>query len=150
AGNDGRDNTFGTNGYGSITVPGNSPYVITVGAMNTMGTQTETDDVIASYSSKGPTLLDHYAKPDLVAPGNRIYSVRPNGSTLDNSYQGNRVPHRMYMLKGDNNDGDYYVLSGTSMATPMVSGAVALMLQQDPTLTPDQVKARLMKTADKL
>ena len=41
----------------------------------------------------------------------------------------------------------YYELSGTSMATPMVSGAVALMLQQKPALTPDQVKARLMKTA---
>src|SRR5439155_16047986 len=43
----------------------------------------------------------------------------------------------------------YFVLSGTSMATAMVSGAAALLLQKDPHLTPDQVKARLMKTASK-
>ena len=76
AGNDGRDNTYGTNGYATVNVPGNNPYVITVGAMNTEGTQTKTDDVIATYSSKGPTLLDHTAKPDIVAPGNRILGSR--------------------------------------------------------------------------
>jgi serine protease AprX len=69
AGNDGRDNSAGTNGYGTINAPGNDPYVITVGAMNTKGTPDRADDVPASYSSKGPTLIDHFAKPDLVAPG---------------------------------------------------------------------------------
>ncbi len=72
AGNDGRDNTYGTNGYGTIAAPGNDPYVITVGAMKTNGTYTRADDTIASYSSKGPTLFDHTVKPDLVAPGNRV------------------------------------------------------------------------------
>src|SRR5208282_4947363 len=72
AGNDGRDNSEGTNGYMTITAPGNDPYVITVGAMKTEGTPTRTDDLIASYSSKGPTAIDHIVKPDLVAPGNNV------------------------------------------------------------------------------
>ena len=68
AGNNGRYQP--TNGYGTITSPGNDPYVITVGAMKPMGTPTRVDDLIASYSSKGPTAIDAIAKPDLVAPGN--------------------------------------------------------------------------------
>ena len=79
AGNYGRDNLAGTNGYGTITAPGNDPYVITVGAMKTMGTAARTDDVIASYSSKGPTLFDQVIKPDLVAPGNLIISLYTRG-----------------------------------------------------------------------
>ena len=55
AGNEGRNNAANTSGYGTITAPGNDPYVITVGAMNTKGTPSRADDVIASYSSKGPT-----------------------------------------------------------------------------------------------
>ena len=54
AGNDGRDNSFGNEGYGTIMAPGNDPYVITVGAMRSMGTPSRTDDLVASYSSKGP------------------------------------------------------------------------------------------------
>jgi len=69
AGNRGRDNSFNTNGYGTIGSPGNDPYVITVGAMRDMGTVSRADDLIASYSSKGPTALDKVVKPDLVAPG---------------------------------------------------------------------------------
>ena len=72
AGNEGRNNSFNNDGYGTIMSPGNSPYVITVGAMNTRGTSAPSDDVIASYSSKGPSLIDYVIKPDLVAPGNRI------------------------------------------------------------------------------
>ena len=137
AGNDGRDNSQGTFGYGTITSPGNDPYVITVGAMNTKSTVTRTDDVMASYSSKGPTLFDHYAKPDLVAPGNRVVSTMKTGDTLNQEYASNRI------------SSDYFVLSGTSMATPVVSGAAALLLQKTPSLTPDQVKARLMRNATK-
>ncbi len=109
AGNNGRYAT--TNGYATIGAPGNDPAVITVGATLTLGTATRVDDTIASYSSKGPTAIDHIVKPDLVAPGNRLVSLRAAGSTLD------------------------------------ASGAVALMLQKNPALTPDQVKARLMKSA---
>jgi len=75
AGNDGRDNSFNTNGYETIAAPGNDPYVITVGAMKPEGTATRADDLIASYSSKGPTPIDQLVKPDLVAPGNLIVST---------------------------------------------------------------------------
>src|SRR5207249_5355186 len=68
AGNYGRDNSMNTNGYATITVPGNDPYVITVGAMKTAGSPLRSNSLIASYSSKGPTLLDHVVKPDIVAP----------------------------------------------------------------------------------
>jgi serine protease AprX len=151
AGNEGRNNSAGTDGYATITAPGNDPYVITVGAMKTMGTLTRADDLIASYSSKGPTLLDHIAKPDLVAPGNRTVSLLASTATLPSYYPGNAVPIKAYQNTGSGSlSNDYYVLSGSSMATPVVSGAVALLLQQNPKLTPDQVKARLMKTAYKV
>ncbi|HEY1342358.1 MAG TPA: S8 family peptidase [Bryobacteraceae bacterium] len=147
AGNDGRDNSMGNQGYGTITSPGNDPYVITVGAMKTAGTAARGDDAIASYSSKGPTLGDHFVKPDLVAPGNRVVSLRSPGSMLDRAYPLNDVWPIMY--GAGLGYPVYYTMSGTSMAAPVVSGAAALLLQKDPTLTPDQVKARLMKTASK-
>jgi serine protease AprX len=151
AGNQGRNNSANTNGYGTITAPGNDPYVITVGAMKTMGTPSRGDDNIASYSSKGPTLYDHVVKPDLVAPGNRINSLYTAGLTLPVSYPGNEIPTSLYQSNGNSTSSStYYQLSGTSMAAPMVSGTVALMLQQNSNLTPDQVKARLMKTAYKV
>jgi serine protease AprX len=137
AGNDGRLNSQNNYGYGTITAPGNDPYVITVGAMKTNGTTTRTDDLIASYSSKGPTTFDHYVKPDLVAPGNRVVSTMLSGETLNREFASNRVAS------------DYFILSGTSMAAPVVSGAAALLLQKTPSMTPDQVKARLMRTATK-
>src|SRR5215469_525361 len=137
-----------TEGYGTITVPGNDPYVITVGAMNTHGTDTVSDDTIASYSSKGPTLLDHVIKPDLVAPGNRIVTPLDGGSNLDTKYPGNHVSPAAYGSRSS--QADYSIMSGTSFAAPIVSGAAALMLEEHPGLTPDQVKARLMKTANKV
>jgi serine protease AprX len=147
AGNDGRNNSMNTDGYATITVPGNDPYVITVGAISTHATDTTADDTVASYSSKGPTLLDHVVKPDLVAPGNHIVSLIANGSTLDTTYPANEVPPSEY--GSYSNTPLYFRLSGTSMAAPLVSGTVALMLQRIPSLTPDQVKIRLMKTAAK-
>ena len=150
AGNDGRDDSEGTNGYGTITAPSNDPYVITIGAMKTMGTPSRADDQIATYSSKGPTPCDHVVKPDLVAPGNRIISLYTAGLHLNQVYPGNEISNSLYQTNGNSTASDtYYVLSGTSMAAPVVSGAVALMLQKNPSLKPDQVKARLMKTASK-
>ena len=151
AGNDGRDNSFGTSGYGTIDAPGNDPYVITVGAMKTEGTANRSDDLIASYSSKGPTLVDAVVKPDLVAPGNFVVSLLASTSaTLATQNPGNIMPKSYYQngnsLKPSN---VFFQLSGTSMATPVVSGAAALLLQANPSMTPDQIKARLMLTAYK-
>jgi len=147
-GNFGRLNTVGNEGYGTITAPGNDPYVITVGAMKPMGTPDRTDDLIASYSSKGPTAIDHIVKPDVVAPGNLLVSLGTNG-TLASEYPADKVPYSYYVNGGSSAPGPYFSLSGTSMAAGVVSGAVADLLQAHPTLTPDQVKARLMKTAYK-
>ena len=148
AGNLGRDNDYGTHGYGMIGAPGNDPYVITVGAMNAMGTPSKNDDIITSYSSKGPSAVDHVIKPDLVAPGNHIASLLVPGSTLDQEFPSNEVSPTAYggSLWGTRY---YFSLSGTSMATPVVSGAAALLLEADSSATPDVIKARLMKSADK-
>jgi serine protease AprX len=151
AGNDGRDNTYGQQGYGTINAPGNDPYVITVGAMKTEGTYDRTDDLIASYSSKGPTQVDHVVKPDLVAPGNLVVSLLANNSMLSQQYPQNAVSTSYYQTvpnKGTISN-TYFTLSGTSMAAPVVSGAAADLLQANPSLTPDQVKALLMQTAYK-
>src|SRR5580698_8694178 len=84
AGNNGRYEP--TDGYATVTSPGNDPYVITVGAMKPMGTPARVDDLIASYSSKGPTVVDAVVKPDLVAPGNLLTSLEAPNSTLYNEY----------------------------------------------------------------
>ncbi len=175
AGNDGRDNSFGNDGYGTINAPGNDPYVITVGAMKDKRTADRSDDTIASYSSKGPTAVDHVVKPDLVAPGNLIVSLLAQNGTLAlnnpanmvamNTYQSNApVPGVIPVQStydptsnaqppavkvGPGYSKDYYTLSGTSMATAVVSGAVADLLQATPGLTPDQVKMLLMQTSSK-
>src|SRR2546429_431252 len=123
--------------------------LITVGAMKTMGTPTRNDDLITSYSSKGPTLFDHVVKPDIVAPGNRTVSVLDAKGSLQFAYPANDVPASYYQKNPSNSGSPYYILSGTSMAAAVVSGGVAVLLHTQPNLTPDQVKARLMKTASK-
>jgi serine protease AprX len=154
AGNNGRansiGNTVGNSGYGTIQVPGNDPSVITVGATKTNNTSMRLDDMVASYSSKGPSLIDHVVKPDLVAPGNRIVSLESPGSYLATAYSSLDVPSNSVCVLGQctpGPGGKYLRLSGTSMATPVVAAAAALMIQHDPLLTPDTVKARMMKTS---
>ena len=83
AGNEGRA------GYSTILSPGSSPHAITVGAMKTENTMATSDDLIASYSSRGPTNVDLIAKPDVVAPGNLVDSLLAPGSTLASEYPGN-------------------------------------------------------------
>jgi serine protease AprX len=140
---------LGRNGYATITSPGNSPHAITVGCMKTLETYPRSDDLIASYSSKGPSYVDLTVKPDVVAPGNLVVSLLAPGSTLATQYPGNVVPPSYYANSANSGPARYLRLSGTSMATPVVSGTVALMFQKNPGLSPDTVKARLMKTATK-
>lgn len=126
---------------GSITSPAYDPYVITVGAVDDNGTPQTSDDAIATFSSHGPTAFDNVAKPDIVAPGRRMISLRAAGSTLDALF-----PDRRVIAPGAT-VADYLRLSGTSMAAPVVAGVVALMLERNPTLDPEQVKHRLRETA---
>jgi serine protease AprX len=150
AGNEGRNTSLGTDGYATIFSPANHPLVITVGAMKDMGTPSRADDLMTSYSSKGPTLLDHVVKPDVVAPGNHILALLASKSLVASDSSTNKILYSYYQdTTSTSYSGDYYKLSGTSMAAPMVSGGAALMLQKEPALTPDSIKARLMKTATK-
>ncbi|WP_309721181.1 S8 family peptidase, partial [Armatimonas sp.] len=174
AGNNGRKNATQTVGasnegwgtrYGAIQSPANSPYVITVGAMKPTAMQVptapgvpfvydRTKDRIATYSSRGPSRLDYVVKPDLVAPGNRVISLYGTNNTNKLSeFPGNVIPVSTYTDtskgQGKQTSSAYFMLSGTSMAAPVVAGAAALLLQKYPNLSPDAIKARLMFSADK-
>ena len=120
AGNYGRDKDTGLTGYAGITSPGNAPDAITVGAANTFGTAGRSDDRIAPFSSRGPSWYDGFAKPDVVAPGQTLVSDAPAASTLALTYPSLSVAY---------NQRTYLRLSGTSMATGVVSGLVASMLE---------------------
>lgn len=124
---------------GGITSPGNSPYAITVGAIDTAGTVTRSDDTVAPYSSKGPTRYDMAVKPDIVAPGTRIVSLEAQGSYLARNYPS-------WHIAGSGKNA-YLRLTGTSMATAVVSGGVALLLDANPYMTPGQVKMALQMGA---
>ena len=120
-------------GRDTVVTPGIDPYVITVGATDDRGTLDRGDDVFAWFSAWGSSAST--PKPDLVAPGRRLVSIRVPGSTLDMLY-----PDRVIAA---DNGATYFYLTGTSMATGLVSGAAALLLQRQPNLSPDQVKALL-------
>jgi serine protease AprX len=116
--------------------PALNPYVIAVGGADTAGTINPTDDKIGAFSTRGNATRH----PDLVATGKSVVSLRDPGSYVDANYPTGLVP-------GDST-GRFFRGSGTSQATAIVSGAAALLLQQRPTLTPDQVKRLLMTTTD--
>jgi len=138
AGNSGKSSD-GHMQLGSITSPGNSPLALTVGALNTFATVKRSDDGVASYSSRGPTRFDLAVKPDVAAPGNKIVSLQANGSYLPTFYPSLHVAGTA--------SNAYMILSGTSMAAPMVSGGVALLLQGTPGLAPAQVKLAIQNGA---
>lgn len=127
----------GNSGPDASTVmkPGDDPFVITVGSSNDGGTVKVSDDRVPPFSSRGPTRADGLSKPDIVSPGVHTVSLRSPGSAIDQQFPSARVK------------GSYFRGSGTSMSTATVSGIVALMLQADPSLTPDAVKCKLMNNA---
>lgn len=124
---------------GGITSPGNAPDAITVGAIDTNYTVSSSDDVVAPYSSRGPTEYDFEAKPDVVAPGTHIVSCEVPGSYLS-------VTYPQWHVAGSGTNA-YMRLSGTSMATAVVSGGVALLLNAEPSLSPAQIKVALQMGA---
>jgi serine protease AprX len=129
----------GNNGVGDdngvLYPPANDPFVITVGASDGQGTAEITDDILASFSAYGRT-SDGFNKPDIVAPGKDVVSIlAKRGVVLAREHPDHIV------------DRNYFRMSGTSMASAVTSGAVALLLQDEPGLTPDQVKYRLMDTS---
>ena len=123
----------GNNGFGTskLNNPAYDPRVIAVGAADTRGTSFASDDLVADFSSRG----EAGRRVDLTAPGRSVASLRDPGSYLDSAHPGARYKDRFF--KG----------SGTSQAAAVVSGAVALLLDQRPGLTPDQVKSLLRGTA---
>ena len=124
---------------GGITSPGNSPHATTVGAIDTHDTPQRSDDTVAEYSSRGPTIYDRVLKPDMVAPGSHIVSAEVTGSYLSQAFPARHVA-------GSGHDA-YIQLSGTSMAAGVVSGAIALLLQERPGLRPEGTRAVLQLTS---
>jgi len=128
AGNTGSDNA-------TITVPGNVPYIVTVGAITDSYTPSNFgDDRLTSFSSRGPT-HEGFVKPELVAWGGHIEMK------MDRSLLGTKKWFES--LFGEN----YLAESGTSQASAVVTGIVALMLDDDPSLSPDDIKCRLMSAS---
>ena len=140
AGNQGLKN--GHEAFGYVGAPGNAPWVLTVGASSSMGTLTRGDDTVADFSSRGPTAIDHQAKPDIVAGGVGIESASAPGST-------DYTTKSQYLLRGSfpTSTFPYQVMTGTSMSAPAVAGTLALMFEADPKLTPNLAKAILEYTS---
>jgi subtilisin family serine protease len=123
----------GNAGYGSAKLndPAYNPWVIAVGAADGGATEDVSDDVVPEWSSTG----DGTRNPDLVAPGRSLLSLRDPGSLIDTAYPTARYGSRFF--RG----------SGTSQAAAVVAGAAALLVQQRPKATPDEIKALLTRTA---
>jgi serine protease AprX len=124
----------GNEGTGTVTSPGRDPWVITVGATDTGGTPETHDDIVPSWSGSGKVVGVN--KPELVAPGVGVISLRAPGSVVDESYPQARV-------------GDAYMRgSGTSMAAAVTSGAAAVLAAHHPAATPDDIKGALVSAGD--
>jgi serine protease AprX len=133
----------------TITVPGNNPYAISVGAIKSGRYTQSRDDELAFYSSRGPT-ESAFVKPDMLVPASRTIAPMPDSSTLAREIPEARIQEIAdvdYGIGSPLKTHTYYQLSGTSMAAAEVSGLVALMLQANPSLTNNQVKYRLLATA---
>lgn len=119
----------------SVGVPGNNPYVITVGAFTDHYTPEDwLDDYITDFSAAGPT-LDGFVKPDVVAPGAHILSIMMPSSWISHQHEANQV------------DSQHFSMAGTSQAAAVVSGLAALVISNHKNLSPDQVKYRILATS---
>jgi serine protease AprX len=116
---------------GTVAMPGADPFVITVGSLADQGTLATADDRESLFSSRGPT-RDGFAKPDLLAPGEHVVSLRVPGTALDRE-----TPVDLPM-------GAYARLSGTSASTAIVAGAAALLLEDHGWYSATQVKGALV------
>jgi serine protease AprX len=139
------DSAATNGGVGSAT---DGDTVAMNGAHAAIGSSTDGDEAraasasVSSFSSHGPTYIDHFLKPDLVAPGNAIVSLRAAGSSLDREFPDRRVAVDVA------EEPAYFSMSGTSVAAPIVAATAALMLASEPDLEPATIKARLMLSAN--
>jgi serine protease AprX len=122
----------------TLTMPAVNPDVIAVGAADSRNTDIRTDDTVADFTNRGNATRH----PDVLASGRSVVSLRDPGSYIDRTYPGALLSTTVDPAQR------YFRGSGTSQAAAVVSGAVALLLQQRPTLTPDQIKRLLTSTAD--
>lgn len=122
---------------GTINSPGIAPLIITVGASNDRNIADPANNSVAGFSSRGPT-IDGLEKPDVLAPGVELVSLRSRRSLIDKTNKDARVNNW------------YFSLSGTSMATPVFAGVAAQLLQADSSCSPDQVKKMLIASATKI
>lgn len=122
-------------GIQTIGTPAITKDAITVGAYDDKNTKTHDDDTMAFFSSRGPTTRDRLVKPDIAAPGVNMPSLLSPLSELQDANVTKLPPY-------------YVLLSGTSMATPTAAGCAALALQENPGLTPAQVKQIMIETAE--
>ena len=129
----------GNGGKQHLYPPANDPFVLTIGSADDKGTVNTDDDTLSTFSAYGMT-ADGFLKPDLVAPGANIVSLLAS----DDSNLLAAFPQKKVVAP---NNSTYFKMSGTSMAAAVAAGAVAVLLENEPQLTPDQVKHRLLATA---
>ncbi|WP_371376543.1 S8 family peptidase [Thalassotalea aquiviva] len=119
----------------TIGVPGNNPYVVTVGAVSDNYTPYDySDDFLTTFSSAGPT-IEGFIKPEIIAPGGHVQGLLSDDSYIAQNFA-------LY-----DTGKDYYEISGTSQSTALTSGIAALLLSANPELTPDLVKCHLLDSA---